>query len=366
MKKYISINITNNCNLNCKYCYENFKEKKNISIRILDEILSKELNYVSNSDEYESIEIQPFGGEPFLNFDAIKHITTYVRNNPIDKEVVIYIITNGTLVHGEIQKWLVENKDLVHCGLSLDGTRDMHNLNRCNSYDRIDVNFFIKNYPLQPVKMTIAPNTISRLAEGVIHCHELGFLVNCNLCYGVDWSDPSIIDTLNHELETLVGYYLRNSKVIPCSMLNQFISARTESEFCKKWCGVGTGTFSYNLDGVKYPCQYFMPISIGEKSEDVCNIVFLDSFPRSDLNNECNRCTLEPSCPTCYGQNFLDTNNIYHRDMRRCHLMKAIIKARCYLMIEEWKAGTIKYCESEQSEILDSIIKIYNSGDLNI
>lgn len=43
----------------------------------------------------------------------------------------------------------------------------MHNLNRSNSYNDIDVDFFRKTWPTQAIKMTISAETLPMLADGI-------------------------------------------------------------------------------------------------------------------------------------------------------------------------------------------------------
>ena len=76
----------------------------------------------------------------------------------------------------------------------------MHNINRSNSYDDIDLDFFLEMYPAQDVKMTISKDTLPNLAEGVIELHHKGFLVSCNLAYQIDWSAEENVEILNREL----------------------------------------------------------------------------------------------------------------------------------------------------------------------
>ena len=47
-KFHLSIIVTNQCNLNCKYCYENNKSPQRINIDTAKNIISKYLN----SDKY--------------------------------------------------------------------------------------------------------------------------------------------------------------------------------------------------------------------------------------------------------------------------------------------------------------------------
>lgn len=365
MRKYISIGITESCNLSCIYCYERHKTRNRMSLEMIDRILESELSSVSTDEKYDSVEINPFGGEPFLYFEAVDHIVGYIRAHLIEKPIIVYIITNGTLVHGEIQKWLLQNKDLVVCGVSMDGTKKAHDFNRSNSYDTIDWQFFSNNYPDQPIKMTVSRETIYCLAENVIHCHNLGFKVNCNLAYGLDFSDVKYRTVLEEQLNELVQHYLKNPKIEPCSMLGRTISARKDTpQFTHKWCGAGSGTVCYDTYGAKYPCQFFQPLSIGNKSREMVNVSFEEEFSTDLLDEKCKSCSLEPSCPTCYGQNFFETGNIHHRSEALCILTKVTIKARIFLLTELWKRGLIKYSGEELSAILDSIVIITESGDL--
>ena len=76
-------------------------------------------NELQNKDKYTGFEIDLFGGEPFLQFELIKQITKYACQELNDFPHTIFLTTNGTLVHGDVQKWLIDHKDCVICGLSL-------------------------------------------------------------------------------------------------------------------------------------------------------------------------------------------------------------------------------------------------------
>jgi len=94
--------ITQQCNLNCGYCYI---EKKNATMslstaaRIIDFIFS-------NTPPEEVIDIGFFGGEPLLHFDLIRDITETVKRNPrFDEYRVVYaMVTNGTIFRDEIAR----------------------------------------------------------------------------------------------------------------------------------------------------------------------------------------------------------------------------------------------------------------------
>ena len=197
--KTVTITLTQSCNLKCSYCYENNKSPKIMTFNTAQQIIDKELK---NKDKYTGFEIDLFGGEPFLQFELIKQITDYACQKLNDFPHTIFLTTNGTLVHGDVQKWLIDHKDCVICGLSLDGTREMHNTNRSNSFDSIDIDFFAENYPMQDIKMTISRETLPTMAEGVMYAHKRGFEVSCNLAYDIDWSDPDNVAILDRELHS--------------------------------------------------------------------------------------------------------------------------------------------------------------------
>lgn len=169
--------ITNeNCNLNCTYCYEHHKSNSFMSFDIAKNIIDNELKNALSTETYE---IEFFGGEPFLNFPLIKEIVDYVQTKYHNLKVYFNASTNGTLVHGEIKEWLMEHKDVFSPGLSLDGTKEMHDINRPfkkgnnSSFDAIDIDFF-KNFHKNPhAKMTISPATLSQMAQGIKFIHSL-------------------------------------------------------------------------------------------------------------------------------------------------------------------------------------------------
>lgn len=356
--KVVTITLTQNCNLSCSYCYEHHKSERTIDINVAKSIIDAELAVLEND---EIIEFDLFGGEPFLEFNLIKEITEYICKNAGKKQFQIFATTNGTLVHGEIKEWLRQHACCFVCGLSLDGTRDMHNLNRSNSYDDIDLEFFKELYPQQDVKMTISQKTLPNLADGVIDLHNKGFLISCNLAYQIDWSSEENVSILNRELNKLIEFYLDNPNIEPCSMLEMgFTNVGAYSEDAVRFCGAGQTMRSYDVDGKVYPCQFFMPLSVGEeKASKSKEIAFpIDIIPTELLDEKCKNCIIKSVCPNCFGANYASTGSIYKRDDNMCRLTKIILKARSYFRAKQWECGQLKGSQEEMQAILKSIVKI--------
>ena len=68
-QKTVSLTLTEDCNLNCIYCYEKHNKNRVMSIDTAKEILDKELTVEDGTKE---VYIDLFGGEPFLEFELIK------------------------------------------------------------------------------------------------------------------------------------------------------------------------------------------------------------------------------------------------------------------------------------------------------
>lgn len=323
-----SLYMTEQCNLHCVYCYEHIKRERTLSLEIAQNaIISTFDRAVEEGVEY--VEILFHGGEPFMAFRRIKEICDWVWSKEWPCKYVCFATTNGTLVHGEIKEWLSANKHRFIAGLSLDGTREMHNVNRSNSYDLIDIDFFRDSWPTQGVKMTPSPGTIKTLAQGVIHLHELGFKRNnCSFASGVDWShdekgNPVDYKTiLTEQLGILTNYYLEHPRIRPIDILNiRFMSVAGGRHAMKsKLCGAGSIMRCWTPDGRCLPCHLFYEACKADANFKVPDFNFSDLDALSDPR--CKDCILEPACPTCYGGNYITSGDIKIRDLYTCEIMK--------------------------------------------
>jgi len=317
VRRSVSLAVTQNCNLACSYCYEDYKTKQVMSFETAINIVEKYLS--SSSDEYDECAIEFFGGEPFLNFSLIKQVCEYVWARKWQKPYLFFATTNGTLVHDEIQDWLFEHKNQFYVTVSLDGTQKMHDINRSNSFSKIDLSFFKSTWPDPSVKMTISRETLPDLAEGVIYLHSLGFRITNNLAFGIDWSDSDNAKILSCELEKLINYYLENPDIQPCRLMDMKIKYLAFNE--KKWCGVGTDMVMFDWDGASYPCHGFLPISIGkQKAINACKIDF--NLIEHLIDPKCKGCLLYSICPTCYGINYDESGDVAIRSSQLCHFTK--------------------------------------------
>lgn len=327
-KKTIILTLSEKCNLNCVYCYEHDKDHDSMDIGVAKEAIRDTFN---NAEDYDEIVINFHGGEPFAVFPLLKDICEWVWAQKWNKPYICFATTNGTLVHGEIKDWLIKNKTRCVAGLSIDGTKEMHDINRNNSFDSIDIKFFRENWPTQGIKMTISPQTLPNLAQGIMFIHSLEFEVNSNLAYGIDWSDKMLQKIFAEQLKLLADYYIDNPDIKPSSLFNMRMPMVGElnKQVFPKWCGTGEHMLNISPEGKKYPCQAFMPSVQHENKQemDFREIVKNSNF----IDEKCIDCPVLFQCPTCYGMNYYSFGDIALRPKDLCEMTKIRALSNSYL-----------------------------------
>ncbi len=357
--KVIILTLTNSCNLNCVYCYEHNKEIRTMPLETALEIVEREMTMEDGSD---FVCIYYFGGEPYLEFEKIKEIHAFLKSHTWSKGWFAFTTTNGTLVHDDVQKWLLENDDTIEVYVSLDGTREMHNHNRSGSYDDIDVDFFVKNYPF--AKMTITAKTLPNLAAGAISLHDKGFEVSANLGHGVHWN-PDSPQILAEQLQILSDYYIEHPDIEPANTLKlNLMDIEPGTKTPNRFCGLGSMMRSYDVDGEAYPCHAFAPLCIGkERAEESKKLDFTCSLSLLELDEKCRNCPVVGYCSTCYGINFGNCGNVYHIPDDHCQMMKVQFLMNAKFKYELYVRGRLKLTPEEELRLLYNIKAVQSLAD---
>lgn len=327
--------ITYSCNLNCAYCYEPKTENKKMTP---EKAISYIKDVVDNLDDsYSEFEVQFMGGEPLLQFDLIKTVSTWLWEQTFKIKLShIFIVTNGTLLNANMKQWLSANRDRICIGLSFDGDNLMQNINRSSSASLVDVAFFASNWPEQTVKMTISPETIGRLYDGVKYLVGCGFSsISADLAMGnkIIWKD-SHLTVFAEQLDKLVRYYVENVDVPLFSMFNvDVVSILTSKTGMAKNCSCGENLVCIDTDGQHYPCHLFSPITLTrEELQGASDYNFRDhecfTIPA------CKDCAIELFCPQCYGMNYLCTGDIRKQSPFTCSSTKIQFVYACKCQME--------------------------------
>jgi uncharacterized protein len=183
------LNVTNQCNLACTYCYEYGEDK------IVDTEHGKQSKFMSENTALESVEfllkesgqvahLTFFGGETLLNFPVLKSTIAYARRRAAEqgKEIDFSLTTNATLLKPEIIEFLAENR--VGVTISIDGPRELQDRfrvfhNGAGSYDVVapKIKELLRVHRSRPVgaRVTLTSDTldITRIYRHLTE--EIGF-----------------------------------------------------------------------------------------------------------------------------------------------------------------------------------------------
>ena len=327
--------VTHACNLNCSYCYEPYKKNAYMDLDLAKDIILREAQFVRESDDFDELEIDFMGGEPFMNFTLIKNIVEWLENGVIDIPFICFATTNATLLTDEIKDWLRKHKDIINLSASYDGNSKMQFTNRGTNEHSIDLTFFKELWPNQGLHMTISKETLPALAEGVLDIQKKGYNVEAALAAGVNWTTDDAL-VYREQLCILKDSYLKNTSLTPFNRLSRYVGvtdAPSNEKVQEKFCGTGKYMATYDIDGKKYGCHMFTPIVCGKDKALLADSVDWDSS-KLTADDYCKNCILRNFCPTCAGFNYKYRGHIAIRDKRWCPMVLAEAMTSCEFQVE--------------------------------
>lgn len=125
----LTIELTGNCNLRCKYCIYNdyYDGMRTFNTSNIDFITAKKaIDFVFAHSNEDRLAITFYGGEPLLNFKVMKQCIDYCLEGVKHKNLYFSFTTNLTLMTPEIADYIaqVPNMSIL---LSMDGPAEIHN-----------------------------------------------------------------------------------------------------------------------------------------------------------------------------------------------------------------------------------------------
>lgn len=357
--KNITFVVTEDCNLICKYCYITGKNTKN---KMSFETAKKAVDYILNHpDEFpESSVIWEFiGGEPFLEVGLMDQITDYIKKEMyrLDhkwfENYRISISTNGLLYHTpEVQRYIKKNLNNLSLGISVDGNKLKHDLQRIKpdgsgSYEDVvkNVPLWLEQFPNGATKATFASADIPYLKDSIISLYELGIkTIPANVIFEDDWKEGDDL-VFEEQLKQLVDYIIdhRLWDEFNCSLFSENIGQPLFEETLKtNWCGAGR-MLSIDYQGNFYPCTRFVGYSLNNREGYVIGNIedgydhdkvrpFLALSLEKQSTEECINCQVAAGCAWCQGLNYDDARieTVYERATYICDMHKARVRANDY------------------------------------
>lgn len=129
--KAMCLHAAHDCNLRCKYCFASTGDFHGPRGLLPVETGKRALDWlVRHSGNRKQLEVDFFGGEPLMNFEAIKEIVAYGRSleKETGKHFQFTTTTNAVNLTEEVGEFL--NKEMYNVVLSIDGRKEIHDFMR--------------------------------------------------------------------------------------------------------------------------------------------------------------------------------------------------------------------------------------------
>ena len=258
LSRTVTFQVTNACDLFCKYCYQINKGKERMSFEVAKEFIDLLLSGEKGFKEYISPDISPsiviefIGGEPFLEIDLIDKIVDYFRIRTIElmhpwaTNYCISICSNGVNYFNEkVQKFLYKNKDHMSFSITIDGNKELHDSCRVfadgsGSYDLAvaGANDWMSRGYYMGSKITIAPENLKYLYDAITHMVDLGYTeINANCVYEKGWVQEHAVEFYK-QLKRIADNFLDNDLVedIYCSLFEEIFFKPKDENDLQNWC----------------------------------------------------------------------------------------------------------------------------------
>lgn len=292
------------------------------------------------------VDVSFFGGEPLLEWDLLRHCYEYMARRAAELGVAARygITTNGTLLNRERLAWMAERDFLV--GLSVDGSPEMHNVNRRyadgqGSHAAVARALaLIGEFPELRSRVICVVNPANHhfLCEGVqwLNEHYRG-VVGLNFDYWSEWSDAQF-DSLCRQLETLqekmLESYREGNPIREENIEGKIWSAFRDEDSACTHCSIGEQELAVSVDGHFFPCSRM--VGVGDDPEITFGNVYrgIDRArqnyfiaTRGNATPECRLCELRHRClNTCGCTNYAGTGHINRVSPFLCNLEQKLIE----------------------------------------
>lgn len=334
------INISNTCNLRCKYCYANGgsygSDNDIMNLTTIQRTL--DVFYKIFKSIYM---IQLFGGEPILNCDAIEYAAKYVSGHHY--KTYLTIVTNGTIMSDHlldiIKRYNIKvtvsiDASAIHDDLRpySDGKSSFDTINRnikkliseTNCLSQFEVTY-TKQHEDRNIKIIdIIKELKTRYGNIPIHIAPVS---SESRLYKIT-SATSFNDSVND-----VFYERRNNDNVGYSLILSLLMTLKTKTKMSNICGAGKGTIAVSSNGNIYPCFYFINkksfkiASIYDDIKSVSEKVFdmRSEYSRKRKSKKCSGCFANTVCHGCMGANYDETGNIMESSKLRCDIMKGML-----------------------------------------
>jgi uncharacterized protein len=324
------LNVTNQCNLACTYCYEYGADK------IVDTENGKQPKFMTEETARDAVEFMLkesgtspvayltfFGGETLMNFPVLKRTVAYARERAaaLGKQVHFSLTTNATLLRPDTIEFLAEND--IGVTISIDGPAEIQDKFRVfqngrGSYDIVapKIKELLARHKTRPVgaRVTLNKGTIDVKRIYAHLTEELGFAE-------VGFAPATSAPTRDHAIpeggfDEMLGQFRELAEeFLEASVAGKhhgFSNVRETLEEIHKGmskafpCGAGLGLMGVSTGGDVALCHRFAGSDdhkLGTVRDGIdrdAQLAFLGRH-HVDAKTDCSKCWARPLCSGgCY------------------------------------------------------------------
>jgi uncharacterized protein len=340
------LNLTNQCNLSCQYCYE-FGEDKVATPegkpKFMDlETAKSSVDFLLGRSAGRShVHITFFGGETLMNFPLLKQVVGYATERVTEQSRFIdfSLTTNATLLTPAIIEFLSENR--IGVTVSMDGPKELHDqlrvfANGRGSYDIVEtkVRALIQNHRTRPItaRVTLTSGVadvlkIFRHLKNDLGFHEVGFApvtTSPNRLYAInDRGMDGVLDQFRQLADEYMEFALRG-EMHGFSNVSDTLAELHQGINKSHPCGAGLGLVGVGPSGDIAPCHRFVDSdqhSLGHVSNGIDRGRQASFLDRGNINNkyECHTCWARPLCAGgCHHEAFVRYGDTGHPNLHYC------------------------------------------------
>lgn len=313
--KALCLHIAHDCNLACRYCFAEEGEYKGHRELMSYEVGKQALDFlIANSGKRRNLEVDFFGGEPLMNFQVVKDLVKYGREQEAihNKKFRFTLTTNGVLLNDDIMEFA--NQEMSNVVLSIDGRKEINDQMRPSrngkgSYELIVPKFKklaeSRNQTDYYVRGTFTHNNLD-FSEDVKHLADLGFkqisvepvVALPEEPYAIKEEDlPKLFEEYD-KLAKLMLEYKKEGKDF--NFFHFMIDLTGGPCVAKRLSGCGSGTeyLAVTPWGDLYPCHQF----VGEEQYLMGNV--FEGVKTPDMVQEFKHCNVysKEKCRDCFAK----------------------------------------------------------------
>ena len=351
--------VTNRCNNRCVYCQA--KGSSNES-DMREDVVRKIIERIADSPA-NKINIEFQGGEPLINFPAIKIAVESAEKLLDNKKVEFSLVSNLTYLSDEIAEFIEAHK--ISVSTSLDGPRELHDKNRPSNGGKGSYNQTIKGVELlkrrgihvgaiQTTTKFSLPfakqivNEYKKLGMDSIFLRPLTRLGAAAMAWdAIGYSPEEYLDFYREGLSEILRINIAENRAFSethASLFLEKIFGDTAQNYMelRSPCGAGIGQMAFTSNGDVYTCdEGRMMAEMGDSffrlgnvfkndynewiesttCKAVCASSLLESLPT------CCDCVYSPFCGVCPVINYAMTGSLHSQTPNddRCKIYKGIL-----------------------------------------